>query len=637
MFRDLVRRNGVRRIAFVTFCLVMLVLGVVYLRGSAHETDRGFGASLAPVLVLFAVLALAGPWLVSRGALPPLTRVVRTAMTKAERRHFLVAAALMTVAAGCLWAQRLDASLWTDEITSMRENIVGRWKHNGEDGRMIRPTWAETFLEYETPNNHSLFSTAARLSHDLLAGVNDSDFSRPYFNERVLRLPSFLAGLLAVSLVGYLALRIGSLLSCWLAMGWVVLHPWFLEFSTSARGYAFAICFLTLAYVGALRIFRDGAGWRWWVLYGLGQLLAFASIPTVAHALIPLNAAVLIGLVFDGSVLPESRGVHIRAFFATNLVALAFALAYFVPKLAPMRAYLAQGLFHDKMEWGWMGDCVSSFLTGEPYRLWAEDNPWASSTDQWPVPVFILGVLLVLAMLVSALTLSYKRGGFASALALAILLPPVTVFVQGRMSGFYMLPWYAVWQLPMWLSFLSAGAVRILSRLSGGRRGREWIPFAGTALLLLIIGVATHERRRTYLSISYEPMRESAALVRDSPNPYAPGHEAVITTSVVTANHAYDPWNRRVRTKEDLLEQIGIAEELGVPLYCTTAWIELVERELPDLAALLRDREVFDPVGEPLYGLHRQNTRYTFRYRPGSLREPAGGVGAAADGARDGD
>jgi len=631
MIGSFIRRAGIRRIAFATFCLMMFLCAVVYLSGPVHDTDWGFGASLPPVVLLFGLLVLGSPYLISRGALPPLTSVVRTAMSRIERRRFLIAAGFATVLAACLWAQRLDSSLWTDEITSMRENIVGRWKHRDDVGRMLRPTWAQTLLEYYTPNNHSLYSGTARITHELLAGVNDSDFSRPYFNEVVLRLPAFLAGLLAVPLVGYLGLRMGSLLSSCLAMGWVILHPWFLEFSTSARGYAFAMCFLTLAYVGAVRIFRDGAGWRWWVLYGLGQLLAFTSIPTVAHALVALNTAVLIGIVFDRSVLPSSRGPHIRAFFATNLVALAFALAYFLPKLEPMRAYLGRDMFRDKMGLSWLGDCISNFFTGQPYLLWAENHPWATSTDQWPVPLFACAVALALAILISALTLSYRRGEFASALALAIILPPITVFVQGRMSNFYMLPWYAVWQLPMWLAFLSAGATRMIVSLADRGRGREWMPFAGAGLLLVIIGLVTQAPRRAYLSISYEAMRESAELVRDSPNPYAPGHEKVITTSIVTPDHAYDPWSRRVRSTDELLEQIGQAEGRDVPLYCTTAWIELVEKNMPESAALLQDPRYFELVGgSPLYGMHRQNTRYVFRYRPGSLRDRVAGPEPAA-------
>ncbi|MGI9245011.1 MAG: hypothetical protein ACR2RV_29680 [Verrucomicrobiales bacterium] len=637
MIRDLVRRAGVRRLGFAAFCLTMFLGAIVYLRGFPHDADRGFGASLPPVVLLFGLLALASPYLISRGALPTLTKVVRTAMSKVERRRFMIAAALATLVAGCLWSQRLDSSLWTDEITSVRENIVGRWKHRDDTGRMIRPTWAETLLEYHTPNNHSLFSGTARVTHELLVGVNDSDFSRPYFSEPVLRLPAFLAGLLCVPFVGYLALRMGSLLSCCLAMGWVVLHPLFLEFSTSARGYCFAMCFLTLAFVSAVRIFRDGGRWRWWFFYGLGQILAFTSIPTVAHALVTLNAAVFIGLTLDRSVLRESRGPHLRAFFATNLVALAFALAYFLPKLAPMREYMSGDLFRQKMGWDWLADSMSNFLIGQPYLLWAENHPWASSTDQWPIPVQVLAICAVLAVVASSVSLSYRRGEFASALGLAILLPPFTVFMQGRVSNFYMLPWYAVWQLPLWIAFFSAGATRIIVAIAGERSNRAWIPFAATGLLLVMIGAATHARRHAYLSISYEAMRESAALVRDSPNPYAPGHEEMITTSIVTPNHAYDPWGRRVRSEGDLRKMIELAEGRGIPLFCTTAWIDFVETNSPGIASLLLNPEYFETVGEPLYGLHKQNTRLVFRYRAGSLRdgEGASDSSAAAPAGRD--
>ena len=68
----------------------------------------------------------------------------------------------------------------------------------------------------------------------------------------MLRLPALIAGLLSLPLIGYLALRLGSLLAAWLAMIWAVLHPWYLELATSARGYTFAMCFLALAAVAAV-------------------------------------------------------------------------------------------------------------------------------------------------------------------------------------------------------------------------------------------------------------------------------------------------------------------------------------------------------------------------------------------------
>ena len=615
-------RAGWRRVAFVVFCAVIVLAGVLYLGMDQNEVDRGFSKTLPPVLVLFGLIALVSPWLISRGALPPLIGDPMSDVPDSVRRRFRIAALIFMLVAGVLWAKRLDSSLWWDEVTSMRENIVGRWKHHDNaEGRMVRPKWPDTLLEYHTPNNHSLYSATARVTHEAMGGINDTDFSRPYFNEVALRLPAYVAGLLAIPLVGFLAFRFGSLATGCLAMGWMVLHPWILEFATSARGYSYAMLFLLLAVVAAVRIFRNSGGWRWWVAYGLGQVLAFTSIPTVTHMLVALNIAVFAGLLFDRSVSRGSRWPHVRAFFLTNLVALGLALAYFLPKLEALQTYLDSGLFETKVSWMWMANCVSNFITGQPYEIWEQGNPYAYATEQWPVWLLVLAIVFTVAIALSALVVSFRRGVFAFMLALAILLPPLTVFIQGKMSEFYMLPWYSVWQLPLSIALLSTGATGLMKCLPEAATRKPWVPGALAVLVLACIAAATQAPRRAYLTVPYEALRESAALIRQSPNPYAPGHEKVITTSLVSADHAYDPWNRRLRSEDEFWLQLEEAERNSLPFFCTSAWLELVAKEIPGVYEILTDTQFFEQIGEPLYGLHEHHTRYTFRYKPGTLAE----------------
>ena len=601
---------------FVLSCVLLIVAGGIHLRWGNRETDFGLSKALPPAMMLLGGLAIASPWLIDR-KLPSLT--VDDRSPEDGWRAFWGGVAIALLTAGILWGQRLDTSLWTDETTTMRQNMVGRWKHKGGDrGRLLRPSWEDTWLKYDSPNNHTLYSGVARFTHERLAGINESDFSRPYFNEVALRLPAFVAALLTIPLVGYLALRLCSLLAAWLAMGWAVLHPWFLEFSTSARGYAFAMFGLALACVSLVRIFQRKGGWRWWVAFGFAQTIAFATIPTVAHTLILLNLAAFLGLLLDRSVDRGARMPHLRAFLVTNLTASALAAASILPKLAPLSAYFNSGHYRSEMRLDWMGDCLSNLFVGHPYRAWSTDNPWAFATEQWPVWLLGFTVLFSVLAIVAASRLALKRGVFLFGLALAILLPPFTVYCQGHAMKFYLFPWYVVWQLPLWIALISAGAVGLTERLVS--RGPVWVKPIAFTFLLLAVAIATHRPRRALLAVPVEPQRESAALMRTSPNPFAPGHQEIITTSLVTANHSYDPWNRRLRTADDLWEQIATAETTGHPLFCDTAWIERVRSHHPAVAELLLDPSYFEPVGEPLYGLQRQNTRRVFRYRLGSLK-----------------
>jgi len=617
-----VKRMGIRRVTFAAFCIAMIALCARYIYEGPHEGDHGLGVAMVPVMVMFGLLAIGSRWLIPSGGLADLAERVK--VCEIERKRFWLVALLAIVTASILWGQRLDKSLWTDEVTSMRENIVGRWKHkNDDDGGLKRPTTGETWFEYATPNNHALYSGVTRWTHERLIGVNDSDFSKPYFSETVLRLPAYLAALLSLPLLGYLALRLGSLLAASLAMGWAVLHPWYLEFSTSARGYGFAILFLTLSVVAAVKIFRGGGGWRWWIIFGMAQVLAFFSVPTLAHALVLLNVAVFAGLLFDKSVIPSSRAPHLRSFFATNLVATAFAILTYLPKHEVFQEYLEGNHFTHTMPWTWMEDCLSNFFVGQPYLVWDEAHPWSFATSQWPVVLLILGILIAVACAAASQVASWKRGIFVGLLGLALFLPPFTVYLQGKAMQFYLFPWYSVWQLPLWITFFSIGAAELFDRLVGRlKEPKPWMAPTCIGVLLMALTAATHYPRIAYLTVPVEPQRESALLMgRDSINPFAPGHDKIITTSLVTANHAYDPWNRRLRSVDDLWEQISYAEESGKPLYLDTAWIERVRSNHKECAKLLLNPNYFELAGEPLYGLQPQNTRYVFRYKPGSLAD----------------
>ena len=166
-------------------------------------------------------------------------------------------------------------------------------------------------------------------------------------------------------------------------MSWAVLHPWYLEFATSARGYAFAMFGLALAAVALVKIFAGGGSWRWWVAYGFAQVVAFLSMPTVVHTLLFLNGAAFVVLLLPATAEWSARSRHLRAFFATNLVAAAFAYVGFGSKLDQVRDYVTSGHFKTQMGFDWLGDCISRILVpgshvkqkhlirlaGEPPRL----------------------------------------------------------------------------------------------------------------------------------------------------------------------------------------------------------------------------------------------------------------------------
>ena len=237
----------------------------------------------------------------------------------------------------------------------------------------------------------------------------------------------------------------------------------------------------------------------------------------------------------------------------------------------------------------------------------------------------VLVAAAVLAALAAGLSIwrGWRRGVFTGLLVSGFLLPPVTVFVQAEMMEFTLFPWYIAWQTPLVIVVFASGLGALAA--TAARPLPKGAAAAAGAVALLLLAVATGDVRRLYLEVPVEPARESAAAMRESPNPYAPGHGEVLTLSLISPNHLYDPWNYRLRNVGEMRAMMARADAAGLALYCETARLEAARARYPECAALLLDSGAFELVRA--FGGHAPaHTRSVFRYRPGSLA----GVGRAA-------
>lgn len=576
------------------------------------------------LLILLALLMIATPWLIHRQRLPSLSMLPREALSPAKRRGFIIGLLLFAAIASCFWSSRMSRTLWTDEVRTARLFVVGRWKHKEGEGKMVAPKWTETLWSYETPNNHVLYSVVARVVHDAMGGMNTTEPNQPYFYEWKLRLPAMAGALAALALIGYLALRLHSLLAAWLAMGWAVVHPWFLEFATSARGYGMAMGLLAATFFFAYRIL-SGGGWRNWAMFALCETAAFLSVPTLAHALIWLNGALLLALVIGLNRGKSISRPHIGAFFAVNCLAAVVALFVAAP-LMPQIAEYAAGEDADRVHIGlkWLIDAWYNFFIGEPYDMWASvPHPYCSAVEEWPLPLIILAAVLSLSVFILSLRSFFKRGVIFGLFWLAMVLPIVSTWAQAEMMVVYIFPWYAVWQLPVFLIVAASGLAEIhrllATRIGKLKRPAMQVAFAGLALALVLS--ATRRPLYFFSVVPVEAQRESAFMIREGQiNPFAGDHTRRVTASVVTANHAYDAWNVRMRTLDDMWKLVADAENGGPELWSDSAARFLEIRGHKPLTKYLHDERYWEEV-EKFYGLQPQNTRYVRRYVLGSLRE----------------
>ena len=188
---------------------------------------------------------------------------------------------------GSLASQRLDFGLAHDEDLSARRAIVGEYIVK-EDGSVLPPElkWRNTFFDYRKPTNHVLYSVLARsawTAWGAFAPAGDWQIG-----EWVVRLPACLAGIFAVLILALLVAKIGGetagVTSAWL----LALHPWFLRYSSEARGYSLLLLLVPGMLLFWLRATRENL-WRWWLSFAACQFLVLWVYPAAIYILVILN------------------------------------------------------------------------------------------------------------------------------------------------------------------------------------------------------------------------------------------------------------------------------------------------------------------------------------------------------------
>ena len=110
------------------------------------------------------------------------------------------------VARALLGFPRLGQSLWEDEVAACAVAFFRECRVKGDGTVAIRTAFENTLWKYTT-TNHIFQSILARLSHSAWRSL-----ARPtglQVGEAVARLPSYLAGILAVGAIGVLTAHFG--------------------------------------------------------------------------------------------------------------------------------------------------------------------------------------------------------------------------------------------------------------------------------------------------------------------------------------------------------------------------------------------------------------------------------------------
>lgn len=506
-------------------------------------------------------------------------------------------------------APRLNFGLWGDEESTMRKSVVGQFERNKEgELEFDGVTWTETIFRYRDPNNHPLNSVLSRLSHTAFA----RDLTRPdgfYFDERAMRLPVFVAGLLGLAALAWLGLVLGKPSVGGAAVLLLAIHPWFVRYAVESRGYGFLLLFTPLALGCLVRAAQTGR-WRWWTGYGLAQFLILWSYPGALHLLVALNLSAGCMVFFLKGTSTAWRQAQAGRWITSCALGAVLCTLLMLPCVQPLMFYLKSDRMQGPMPLAWYSDAAAWLLTGMPWKPWDAASPLCWSWHQAAAPgLRIIGLqLAVVAAGLGALGW-WSKGGIHRCLLPALLLHAPLFVALSQASGGFIYSWYLFPAL--------IGMILLFA-------GMAMVPLWQMRLVLILwIGfllLHTGKAVRLLREHPIEQMREGTKLTRPVSLASNPRIDDVMTIDIIMTTRGYDPAVLPLPTDDPDLFKKYLAESdaSGKPLFVHFGSPDFANTVRPRVMALIQNPALFEPIAT-LPGMDGPYTRQVFRYRFGSV------------------
>jgi len=591
-------------------CVVFLVLGKKPWSIPALDRIQDYAAcfswwaaalNLVPLTVLL--------FTVNRWAVPlPLAADPPPAVPGSWGRAMVAAMLAFAVLAG----MRLPTSLWDDEEYAVRRAILGTYKVK-DDGsvRLKELPWAHTFWYYTKPTNHVFQSILARLSLSTWRAI-----VRPkglQINEPAVRLPSYLAGILAVGAVGLLLARAGFPREGAVAAWILALHPWFLRLAPEARGYGLVFLFIPLACLMGLRAVETGL-WRFWIGLAAAEFALLYTWPPALPTLLVLNACLVLCVLMDPRLKSVQRILLGRWLVSGTVAAMVF-FQLFLPCLPQFRQYLRTTPPFTAIGY-WLKNVGSLLFTGSHWsKTGSLHPPYPETWPQAAAHPWLFATAAVMAVLLIAFgaVRLWRKGWAGRTLVAVFLLPGPFMVAMSALQHTFLFEWYVAFMLPGLAALAGVGVIGVVAWTR-----TAWIPWATAGAVLAAFVLLTAQARHYLLTHPAQPFRESVLLIRPSLDPRDPRNQAIMTVTTVASPEVYDPLVRRVSSLESYQKLMEEADRRGVPLYANNGYPLALKAKYPEVAAMLADPELFEPVAH-LYAVEEMLDRSIHRYRPGAV------------------
>jgi hypothetical protein len=547
----------------------------------------------------------------------PLRDVRHVALKSSMPRLFWPTVALVTVLYTVTAGPRLRQSLWDDEIYAVRKIVLGTDRIQSDGSVKIKQLpWWRTLWNCEGARNHGLQSVLSRVSLAAYQVVVHPVGLQ--FSETAIRLPSFIAGALAIPALALLVTRLGFPWAGVVAAALLAFHPWHLKLATEARGYPFVFLLILLMALCIVQA-APNANWRWLAGFAALEFALLYAWPGTLLTILVANAA-LLALILRSTPSSEDRGKAVARWLAANAFA-GLALLLLVAPWIPQAIQHVPTTIGLPLFGGWFKNAGTLLLTGS---LWSKTGlldspylelfPWAvrHSLEFW---CFLILAVLFISMGVVRLA----RANAVCAWILAVLLlPGLLLVLLAAAWGIYLQEWYLSSMVPGVVAVAAIGMVTGLLRIHRIRTIR-WAPFPLALLLIGGYAAFTHRIRYRLMSCSMEPFRESVEMTRPTLNPNAPENQRIITASSLMFPLIYDPLVRKALTVEEYKSLMQEADSRNIPLYVNNGFIAGVKDRYPEIHDFLGNEQYFECVAT-LHGTEPMFDRTVYRYRSGSLR-----------------
>ena len=574
-----------------------------------HHSITGLYYGAWAALMVVGLLALCGP-MALRLLSPDFVRT-KAGLGRRSCLVFLIFAAGAMLLAGVRMAPRLDSSLWGDEDYTVRRAVVGQYERNDEGELWFRKvTWNDTLFAYRNPNNHVLFSVLARLSlGDYEPG---KDPQKLHFDETRLRMPSFIAGLLAIASVGYLLATIGFTRAGIAAMFVLALHPWFLRHGCEARGYPLALALGPLCLTFLIKALQRGRP-GYWAAFALSEFLVFYAYPGTIYLLAGINIAALAYIALRDNSTRDRISLGSRWFVANTFAALPL-IFLMAPNLPQLKAYIEKNSDVAGPDAAWIWDNLCYLATGRPWFAWESGNPYDFHLSANAIGSgFALACIFGIAICgIVRLCRNWRENLW---LVIALALPYGLMLTHSVIAGGRVYQWYAIPMLPTFIIALAMGIESLPARIRDVRL-RTLAGFGTLALFLAFYAAFSSGITGALRERSVGPLRESVAATRPVLNPNLPEIGEVLTAQFCMGTPGYDPTAYFFKTDdpEAFRALMARADRESKPLFVNIALPKLAEQGWPGVMRLVNDPTLFETSG-PLWGLQAPSTRFLFRYR----------------------